>query len=289
MEHNPTLEILKKRIGHFNVFHLQDILDKYSTPVSFTKKLYFKVTLVFGKGQLHFADTSVEIKKQALFFSNPKTPYSWEPMGEQSGYFCVFNESFFKQFGNLNNYPLFQPDGNHLYNLTDTQAENFKSIFQEMLMEINSDYAFKYDVLRNLLYRICHKAMKSQPLLPPSRQISNGSERVSSLFMDLLERQFPIENTTQRIELRFAYEYANRLNVHVNHLNHALKETANQNTKDIIAHRVLREAKTLLRHTHWNITQIAYCLGFDEVSNFSNFFKKNTDFSPTKFRKESII
>lgn len=288
--YNSIPENLKKEIGQFNVFHLKDVLSKDSTPISFTRRLYFKITLVFGKSRLHFADNSVGIEKQALVFFNPQTPYSWKPTGNQSGYFCVFTESFFQQFGNLKDYPVFQPGGSHLYRLTDAQAENFKSIFQEMFTEINSDYVFKYDVLRNLVYEVIHKAMKSQPLrLSSSQQVSNGSERVSSLFMELLERQFPIENTNQHIELRLASEYANRLNIHVNHLNRALKETVKQSTSDIIEERVVKEAKTLLRHTHWNISQIAYCLDFDEVSNFSNFFKKNTGLSPTRFRKESII
>ena len=280
---------LKKGMGHFNVFHLADILGKDLPPISFNRRIYYKITLVFGRSRLHFADKTIEIEKQALVFSNPQIPYSWEPVNNQSGYFCVFTESFFQQFGQLKNYPVFQPDGNRVYELTNAETEKFKRIFQEMFAEITSDYAFKYDVLRNLVYDIIHKAMKLKPLKLYSQQGSNGSERICSLFMELLERQFPIENTNQRIDVRLASAYANRLNIHVNHLNRALKETAKQGTKDIIAKRITKEAKTLLRHTHWNISQIAYCLGFDETSNFSNFFKKQTALSPAKFRKEHIV
>ena len=282
---------LRKGIGHFNVFHLDDFLGKDPNPiVSLNRRIYFKITLVFGKVRLHFADKSVDVDKQALFFSSPQIPYSCEFIDNNPpGCFCLFTESFFEQFGKLSDYPVFQPGGDRVFNLTDDQAENFRRIFQDMFQEIDSDYAFKYDVLRNLVFDIMHKAMKLQPLRLPKHSTSNGSERISALFMELLERQFPIENSNQRIELRLASEYANRLNIHVNHLNRALKEKVKLSTKEIIAKRVLQEAKLLLRHTNWNISQIGYCLGFEEVSNFSIFFKKHMDISPTHYRKEEII
>lgn len=289
--YNWIPENLRKGIGHFNVFHLDDFLGESPNPISsFNRRIYFKITLVFGKIRLHFADRSIDIEQQGLLFSSPQIPYSCEFIdNSHSGCFCVFTESFFEQFGKLSDYPVFQPDGNRVFNLTDDQAENFQRIFQDMFQEIDSDYAFKYDVLRNLVFDMIHKAMKLQPLRLPRGSVSNGSERISSLFMELLERQFPIENSSQRIELRLASEYANRLNIHVNHLNRALKEKVKLSTKEIIAKRVLQEAKLLLRHTNWNISQIGYCLGFEEVSNFSIFFKKHINLSPANYRKEEIV
>ncbi|HEX7015192.1 MAG TPA: helix-turn-helix domain-containing protein, partial [Cyclobacteriaceae bacterium] len=53
----------------------------------------------------------------------------------------------------------------------------------------------------------------------------------------------------------------------------------------IIASRIAQEAKILLKQTTWNISEIAYCLGFEEVAHFSNFFKKHTKVSPATFRE----
>lgn len=278
---------LKEGIGHFNVFQLDDFIGKNPKPLSFNRRIYYKVTLIFGKSRVLYADKIIDIEKQALVFFNPQIPYSWEPMDDkQSGFFCVFTESFFRQYGKLIDYPIFQPNGNRVFELTDEQANVFEYIFLEMFNEINSDYPYKYDVLRNLAFETIHKAMKIQSIQLPETSVSNGSERISSLFMELLERQFPIENTNQRIALRFASEYANRLNIHVNHLNRALKDKVKLSTKEIIANRIVQEAKLLLKHTTWNISQIGFCLGFEDVSNFSLFFKKNTKLSPSQFRKK---
>jgi len=152
-----------------------------------------------------------------------------------------------------------------------------------MHKELSSDYVYKYDLLRNYVLELIHYGQKLQPataLYP----LHTASARVSSLFIELLERQFPIESPHQKIGLRTAKDYAERLAVHVNHLNKVLKEHTGKTTTDIISGRVLQEAKILLKQTDWNISEIAYCLGFEEVAHFSNFFRKQTALTPVAFR-----
>ena len=112
----------------------------------------------------------------------------------------------------------------------------------------------------------------------------NASARVSSLFVELLERQFPIESPSQKLKLRTANDYAQRLAIHVNYLNKILKENTGKTTTEIICSRIIQEAKILLKQTNWNISEIAYSLGFEEIAHFSNFFKKRTTFTPVAFR-----
>jgi AraC family transcriptional activator of pobA len=100
----------------------------------------------------------------------------------------------------------------------------------------------------------------------------------------LLERQFPIETPSQRFSMRSAKDFAEKLAVHVNHLNRSVKETTGKTTTDIITQRLLAEAKSLLKHTDWNVSEIGYCLGFEEAAHFNNFFKKQTAYTPGSFR-----
>ena len=104
------------------------------------------------------------------------------------------------------------------------------------------------------------------------------------LFLELLERQFPIDENHPKVNLRSASEFAQQLNIHVNHLNRAVKAITEKTTTQIIAERILQEAKILLKHSQWNVSEIAYALGFTEVSHFNNFFKKHMGISPLKFR-----
>jgi AraC-like DNA-binding protein len=276
---------LKKEIGHFNIFKLDDFVGCNAKPIPYSRKDYFKISLIIGKNRVYYADKVVEIEEQALLFANPQIPYNWEQLEEhQTGFFCVFTEAFFHQFGNLKEYPVFKPNGNFIFAVDKEQTEKIKLIYKQMIEEINSDYAYKYDVLRNLVFELIHSAMKMQPANLSVNQHSNASSRISSLFLELLERQFPIENSRQRFTLRSAADFANQLTIHVNHLNRALKETTQKTTSEVIAERLLQEAKILLKHTDWNISEIAYSLGFEEPTHFNNFFKKNIQLTPRQFR-----
>jgi AraC family transcriptional regulator, transcriptional activator of pobA len=279
-------DTIRNEIGHFNIFKLEPFVCDKAQPVPYKRRDYYKIMLVIGNSKVHFADKVVEVQKQALSFSNPQIPYKWEHLDAvRDGFFCVFNQHFFHQYGNLNQYSVFQPNGTHVFELTDEQVFNVRSTFERMFDEINSEYVHKYDVLRTLVFELLHFAMKMQPYEKFDKQPVNASQRISTLFLELLERQFPIDDNHQSVSLRAASDYAGQLNVHVNHLNRAVKETTQKTTTQIIAERIMQEAKVLIKHSNWNVAEIAFALGFNEVTHFNNFFKKHTQLSPLQFRK----
>jgi len=276
---------LRKEIGHFNVFRLDPFVGDKAQPVPYKRRDFYKVMLVIGGGKVHYADRIIEVQKQALSFSNPQIPYKWEHTDRvRSGFFCIFNQQFFHQYGDLNQYSVFQPTGEHIFELAEEQVPQVSRIYERMFEEIESDYIHKYDVLRNLVFELLHFAMKMQPSAKLDKQEINASQRISMLFLELLERQFPIEENHPQVQLRTASDFARQLNIHVNHLNRAIKETTQKTTSQIIAERVVQEAKILLRHSAWSVSEIAYALGFSEATHFSNFFKKHLQTSPSKFR-----
>jgi AraC-like DNA-binding protein len=276
---------IRNEIGHFNVFELEPFVGDKAQAVPYKRRDYFKIMLVIGNSKVHYADKVVEVQKQALSFSNPQIPYKWEHLENiRGGCFCVFNHHFFHQYGNLNQYEVFQPSGTHIFELTGEQAGRVQSVYNRMFEEINSDYIHKYDVLRSLVFELIHFATKMQPTAQLARQPIMAFQRISTLFLELLERQFPVDDNHQTVNLRSASAFAKQLNIHVNHLNRALKETTDKTTSQIIGERILQEAKILLKHSAWSVSEIAYALGFNEVTHFNNFFKKHTQLSPLKYR-----
>jgi AraC family transcriptional regulator, transcriptional activator of pobA len=111
---------------------------------------------------------------------------------------------------------VFQPGGTHLFELTDVQVDNVNTLYQRMFEEINSDYIHKYDVLRTLVFELIHFAMKMQPSAKFDKQPIHASQRISTLFLELLERQFPIDDNHQTVNLRSPSDFARQLKVHVN-------------------------------------------------------------------------
>ncbi len=278
-------ENIKNEIGHFNVFKHEPIEAGKSKAVSYKRRDFYKIMLVEGNINMNYADKVIPINKQALLFSNPLIPYNCENLERiHDGIYCIFNQYFFHRFGDVSQYSVFQSSGNHVFELDDEQVMEVRQIFQKMFEEINSDYVHKYDFLRNQVFELLHFAMKINPTTQFDNKLTNAAQRISTLFLELLERQFPIDENHPSIKLRSASDFANQLNVHVNHLNKAIKEATLKTTTEIIADRILQEAKIMLKHSQWNVTEIAFSLRFTEVTHFNNFFKKHTKISPLKFR-----
>jgi len=280
---------INKEIGHFNVFNMellmQRLKDKPQMP--YNRRAYYKISLVKGNTVAEYADKVIDIEQSGLLFATPKVPYNYRFKDlNQSGHFCVFTEEFMLQSKSgvtLDELPIFRPGGYPVFQVSKQDAKELTAIFLKMEKELASDYRFKYDLLRNYVVELIHYGQKLQPAaaLHPTH---NASARISTLFIELLERQFPIESPHQMLKLRTAKDYANHLSVHVNHLNKVLKENTGKTTTDIITGRITQEAKILLKQTDWNISEIAYCLGFEEVAHFSNFFRKQTALAPVAFR-----
>jgi len=278
-------ENLRRDIGHFNVFRLEPFVGKDARPVPYRRRDYYKIILAHGNSEVNYADRTFKANKQSLGFTNPQVPFSSDSRESvHGGCFCIFNQTFFRQFGNLSQYAVFQPGGIPLFELSDDQTNRVSLIFDRMFEEIKSDYLHKYDLLRMLVFELIHLALKMQPAACFEAQAANASQRISMLFMELLERQFPIDDIYQSVKLRTAADFAGQLNVHVNHLNHAIKETTGKTTTQLISERILQEAKILVKHTTWAISEVSYALGFSEATHFNNFFKKHTQLSPLKYR-----
>ena len=280
-----AVELPANETGHFNIISVEDLSLPKHKPVSYSRRSYFKVSLVFGHSKIHYADQCIEIGESALVFTNPMIPYDWERISDQqTGFICIFTEDFFSRFAQLSEYPVFTSASNAIILLNLVDAERFSRYFARMISELNGHYGFKYDLLRCLLLEVVHEAQKMQPAYGSPSVGSNAYERIALLFAELLERQFPIELTTQRLKLDSPSAFANQLNVHVNHLNKALKEITGQTTSQLISSRLIQEAKILLKSTNWSISEIAWSLGFDEPNHFSGFFKHNTGLTPKQAR-----
>lgn len=280
---------ITREIGHFNVFDIAETIRevKRKNAMPYNRRAYYKISLIRGKNRAEYADKVIDVQKNALLFATPKVPYHWVPQDdEQAGSFCVFTADFMiknKSGVALDDLPIFRPGAYPVFEVSDEDADEIAVIFRKMKKEITSDYEFKYDLLRNYVLELIHYGQKLQPAIPQA-VTQNASARIISLFIELLERQFPIESPAQQLGLRSAKEYAERLSVHVNHLNKVLRENTGKTTTEVISGRILQEAKILLRQTDWNISEIAYSLGFEEVAHFSNFFKKQTAMAPLAFR-----
>lgn len=274
--------------GHFDVFQRIGACSLNTAP--YIRKDFYKITLMIGKGVLNYPKQRIVVDRPALIINNPLIPYSWETTSpSQSGYFCLFTENFLRVRSEpFKDSLLAKIQDIPVIFLDEKQVKDASSIFKKMMELKDDDYAFKNDLLQSYVKLLIHEALKMQPR-DANNRFNNASTRIANLFFELLESQFPITSTATTIELRTANDFAARLNIHVNHLNHAVKELTGKTTSEHISTRIADEAIALLRHTEWNVSEIGYCLGFEYPANFNIFFKRQTLASPKSFRQIQLL
>ena len=279
-----------RQVGHFNLFTIADQFARYpQMPVMpYDRRAYYKISLIRGRSRAEYANKVIELEHNALLFATPKVPYHWIPQdAAQAGRFCVFTSEFMLPAHSgvvLDELPLFQASGHPVFEVPEAEWAELEGIFQKMERELASAYPYKYDLLRAYVLELIHAGQKLQAA-PVQQPALTASARIAALFTELLERQFPIQAPQQRVQLRTARDYADRLAVHVNHLNKALKQHTGRTTTVLVATRYAEEAKRLLQQPTWTVSQVADSLGFAEVADFSHFFKLHTAVSPAAFRQ----
>jgi len=276
------------KLQGFKAFQIEQ--DSGDTRI-YSRKEFYKICLTTGKSKIHYSDKTFEQEGTILFFGNPHIPYSWETISTTYvGYTILFSEDFFKnseRSESLQQSSFFKIAGTPVLKITEEQRTFLNTIFQKMIAEQESDYVYKDELIRNYISLIIHESLKLEPE-ENFEQNRNASSRLTSVFLELLERQFPIETIQNPLQLKTAQHYAQQLNVHINYLNRAIKEVTGKSTTSHITERIITEAKALLQHTDWSISEIAYALGFEYPTYFNNFFKKITGTNPKSFRLAEV-
>lgn len=268
--------------SHFNIS-----TRKYCSFKSpYNRRDYYKVSFIIGKGTFQYGPHELYIDRPVLFFPSPSIPYSWECEGEQEGYFCLFNQEFFHENPEFNLFKktsLFKEWSKPIVFLTEEQTALATLYFEQMHKLNNSSYPFRCSSIKNHLASVLHLALENRVEdIHPHELPANI--RLYRLFDELLNKQFPLDSPAYPLALRTPADFANHLNVHVNHLNSSVKSVTNLTTTQIIKERMFEESKNLLKYTNWDISEIGYTLGFDQPSHFNNFFKKHAQTSPLKFK-----
>jgi AraC family transcriptional activator of pobA len=272
----------------FSAWRLEDFLSDMALVGIYSRKDFYKITLTAGPATYLCADQRLVLApgEQALVCTNTQVPYTWEVPADGAcrGYCCVFTEGFLPAHTHLRpaDWAVFAPDKPAFFRLTAAQATVFGGLFEKMLAEQASDYLYKYELLYHYLMECIHGALKLEPVAEPHG--ATAATRLAAAFGTLLASQYPIVTPARQLALRTPQAFADALAVHVNYLNRALKDATGKTTTQLLAERLVQEARTLLLHTDWPIGHISYCLGFEEPTHFTRLFRKYAHCSPSSLR-----
>jgi AraC-like DNA-binding protein len=79
-------------------------------------------------------------------------------------------------------------------------------------------------------------------------------------------------------------QVAKAVNISQNHLSEKFKQVTGVNFVEYIARTRFEKARGLLRNPNLRVSEIAFAVGFQSLSQFNRVFKKFSEKSPTDYR-----
>ncbi len=275
--------------GYFAAVRLDDFSpENLAAAATYSRKDFYKISLIRGDADYHYRDKAYQVRpgEQVVVFTNRQTPYRWEiHSGACSGYSCMFTDDFLPLHTHKRPHDMavFSEPGYAMLHVDQQQADAFEQLFGKMLEEQGSEYPHKYELLFLYVMECIHLGLKLVPDRTDSGQ--TAATRLTTAFNLLLNQQFPLVNPFQKLPLKSPEAFADKLAVHVNYLNRVLKHQTGKTTTQLITERIMQEARSLLLHSNWSVSQISESLGFDEPTHFTKAFKKITGHLPSALRR----
>ena len=243
-------------------------------------KFYNLIFFTQGSGR-HFIDFNwFPVQENSLIYLTKDQISAFEFSENLKGYCIIFTEEYFvNSFSNLTNdfvFRLFNPE---LFSpiLQIGQNSDFLTYFNLLLKEYGRPHSFNHKtIINSLLTILISKAENLKQNL--TFHISDAAKIILyQNFISLLEKNLTYS--------RSANFYAKELAVSYKHLNTVCKELINKTAKNVIDDFIILQAKRNLINSTTNSAELAYKLGFEDPTNFTKYFKKNTGLTPKSFIK----
>ncbi len=159
-------------------------------------------------------------------------------------------------------------------------ATTLNMIIEQMKAEMQYTAVAQYELLISYLkiFLITTSRLKieQQPVITANKTVSKDPIILQNL-KECIEKNFKTKHS--------AGDYATVLNISPKALAKIAKNHFNKTLTDLIAERIIIEAKRELYLTNKSVKEIAYELGYEDEYYFSRFFKTNADVSPQIYRE----
>ncbi len=272
----------------FGISQMETIYTKRKGRVDEPHRHDYYTVLVINKakGQHKIDFNTYDLGQRQIFFVAPGQVHQIIEEEQSIGYVMTFSNqfllesliplSFIESLNLFNNYgqsPPLLPSAAQFAVIEEYSHQIYKLFHSEATMKLLSIGAF----LKLLLIE-CNNICAINPI---ESDIDASGDNLIRTFKKEVEEHYKKEHSTTF--------YANQLHISPDHLNRTVKARIGKTAKDYIQARIITEAKRLLFFTDLSHKEIGFELGFNEPANFSAFFKKNTDISPSNFKKNESI
>lgn len=306
MKHFKSIEkyceaigIKKPKYSHFDIRTFEENMPTVVHSIKpFRHEFYAIAIKTEGEGIAISGHHTQFPKQSTIFFNSPFQILSWDILPNWEGFYIIFTKDFIAQSAHLKDiltfFPFLKIDKAVPFEIGLEEVEKISSIYKEIYFHYHSNEKDKFIfiesyvlLLLNYIKRFFQKNVSQNDI---SDEIRKADIKLLSRFQTQLEASFS-PNATQEFSsiVHSTSYYAEKLNVHPNHLNFITKSITGNTAKKHIQNYILQIAKSRLLHTEKSVKEIAYSLYFESPNNFSFFFKKHTSTTPNTFRKQHIL
>ena len=239
---------------------------------------YFILAVCKGKG-IHAIDfVEHPVTTNSIFFMRPGQVHSLQLKAGSEGYLLEFSKNFQFLSANIGNELLRKAANRNYCQLDKTGNGTLCTILQTMLDEYRSRQEGYENVIKATLeiFLIQYLRYRQSNQSDNIKAITYQQEKLQE-FLDLLE-----VNISSKKQ---ASAYADMVSLSPFQLNSITKNLLGKTVAELIEDQILLEAKRHLLATPNQVNQIAFQLGYEDVSYFIRFFKKLTGHTPEAFRK----
>ena len=264
--------------GSFSIRNVEDLLaGKDMVQELHRHDFFFILALKKGMGTHEIDFTSYEVCDNSIFFMRPGHVHRLTLKPGSKGYLVQFKADFFYSHDKASGQLLRKASNK---NLCQPDIKRFKKLLT-ILTYIFNEYTDKQEGYRevikaNLGIFFIELVRHRQDHKNPLNNVSPYTQERLEEFLELLETH--ISNHKQ------VPQYADMLHLSAYQLNAITKVTLGKTCSELINECIILESKRYLLATSNQVNQIAYQLGYEDVSYFIRFFKKHTGFSPEAFR-----
>lgn len=265
----------------FDIRNVQVLLDGKTMVESLHRHDFFYVLIIEQGSGFHEIDfTSYSVQPYSIYFLRPGQVHQLELKEDCSGYLLQFSRDFYDS-----------TDIESARFLRKVSSKNFcqlnKASFQKLLPILaaidyeytNQDLGFLQMIKANLSRFFIELMRHCQLVNKNTQNINPYSLEKLDEFYALLEEHI---STTKQVS-----KYAEFIGLSTYQLNTITKKTLGKTCSELINDYIILESKRYLLTTSNQVNQIAWHLGYADVSYFIRFFKKQTTYSPEAFRKHS--
>lgn len=236
--------------------------------------------IVSGEGVLISEHQKIILNTPSILIIPANTLHGFDFKSNIVGTVLTFSESFFEN--TFKNQPHIVLEFNTLKQfLFKEKSDLFDEILflkTKVVNELNTNHEEKKYVLHALLQLFFVSLYRLN--LQKQNYIAKSDNRTLAYFQGFQK------NIKQSLhESKSINQYAQELNITSVHLNRICQTLVQKSALQIIQEHLITEAKRYISNTDYSISEIAYFLDFKDPAYFTRFFKKQTGFSPKKFRK----